>query len=194
MHITEHAKLRYVQRILDIPVEKEAKRFMKEHEEEITKKIRLFYMESKLFFKNLPLKKDGGDSRNIYLHKDVILLLSHDDQSIITLYRVITSEDEEQNIWNIHAYLKTVQARNEEIEKIRKQKKEQEDHSRNLEFMRERLKKQLAELETEIEESIGHSKELYVDAKKLKLENYDTVRKILYGFRHAKPKKKTFVG
>lgn len=85
MNATNHAKLRYVQRIIEIPDEKESRHYLAQHEEEVIKSI-LGLFENAIYIWTGKVM-DNRDDNNFYIHDDVILVLDQQKNSIITLYK-----------------------------------------------------------------------------------------------------------
>jgi hypothetical protein len=94
-----------------------------------------------------------------------------DKKEVITLFHVTLDSEDKLNSKKIKEYIKQIKINQDEIIKLNSKKEKQDTISRNLEYLIERTKEQLAQFEMEYEESKSMCIDLAAETKKLRMEN-----------------------
>lgn len=116
MIVTVHSMVRYAQRILGIVNEKEAKKYVNENKEELTKIILELKGKSKfLFFGAI----GDHEIRNFYLHEDILIVCNEKNESIMSILKLDYGFSEEINKNIIIGLLKDIEKRNNILENIK---------------------------------------------------------------------------
>jgi hypothetical protein len=178
LEIREHAKLRYVQRVMGIHDYREAQEFIKKNEYLVSYKVLEFYNDAKLLYKSYaPTRKETLD---YYTNKDFMIVVHPKGNEIVTLYNMTLQTEDDINQKLIKEYVNKITKNNKEINKIETIKKKQDKISCHLEYMIGRLKGTLdvSEYQVEFAQSIDKCKEYAAEQKKLRMENREMMTQL----------------
>jgi alpha-amylase/alpha-mannosidase (GH57 family) len=174
MEIRDHAKLRYVQRVLGIGNVKEARKYIKENEFEVAYRILEFINDSSLFYKSFAPSR--GETFDYYINGEVLIVMGREKSVVITLYHVTLDSKSKINSKKIREYIKQITKNNHLVKTLRIQHERQDKITSHLEYMIDRLRGEIDEskmvaFEIERNESIEKCKELIAQNKGLRVEN-----------------------
>lgn len=170
MKLSEHAKLRYVQRVIGIEDINEAKQYLNNNEYFISYKLLEFYNSSKPLYKNYaPTRKETLD----YFIKDDYLIVVNKKTEIVTLYNMTLETEDDINQKLIKSYVKTIKNNNYRINQIEIVKRKQDQESKHLEYLIDRLKNEIDIYKYELEFEISKEKciKYAAEQKELRMEN-----------------------
>lgn len=192
MKLTEHAKIRYVQRVLKIENEDEAKQYIKENESEVFSLMYKMYTNSTLIYKNYPPTLEAGSSQNIYLNDNIIIITTSLDEKIITLYHITLDLDKDENEMKIIKMIKEISSGEYELNSIKKANKSHGEYLKNLNFTINYLENQLLSLNEEYEKGLAKGLEMGQQLTKRKNERWKLMNELLYGFKKFDPKDRDY--
>lgn len=175
--LTHHSKLRCVQRVFGITNEQKARVFLLDNEEKVSYKLWEMLSESKLIYENFSY--DVGITNNYYLYGDFILITASDSRMLITLYKLKFNTKDITDNYLLNKYIKTISYNRDTIRRIKDRKKKVDSKSRSIELAIEKLKKQILELEIDLDESVGDAVALVEGRKSLTLENESVMQGIV---------------
>jgi hypothetical protein len=171
MEIRDHAKERYVQRVMGIKDIKEARKYVKENEFEVCYRLLEFINKSSVLYKSYaPTRKETFD---YYINGEVLIVMGKEKSEVITLYHVTLDSRNKINTMKIKKYIGKIRNNNNIINTLKGRQERQDKLSEHLEYMIDRLDGviEVIEFEREMKESIEKCKELATQTKQIRMEN-----------------------
>lgn len=138
MNVTNHAKLRYVQRIVGISDERESRNYLAEHNEEVSNQIIRIHEESEYVWSGIV---NNHKLSHFYINDDIVTVVNEEKQSIVTLYRCDFGFPESVN-------KNTIRNMMVEIRKLRKREQREEE---KIAQSRDKIQVQLDTVEMQIQ-------------------------------------------
>jgi ribosomal protein S17E len=169
--IGDHARQRYVKRVLGIEDGEKAKQYAIENIDKVTCLILDLLNNSSLLYKNYaPTRKEALD---YYINGELLIKL--DNNEVESMYYINLDSDKKTNSKKIKEYVNKIKQNNLRVEQINVLKEKQDENSLRLEYMIKRLQGKVAEdmideLSKEFEESIKKCKEYAAETKKLRID------------------------
>ncbi|MCK2000462.1 hypothetical protein MZM54_03525 [[Brevibacterium] frigoritolerans] len=197
MILTDHFKLRIVQRIIGIKNENKAKAYINENEDEVIAKSIKLIVGSRILHKDFhpAIRRYNEPTFDYYINGTVIIVLNRPQEAIptaITLYKAELEKDPIDNAYAVDSIVKIIRRNASEIRGLNSKKEKNEKHSRHLEFTVQKLKDDLPSsglatyiqsLEAEFASSIEISKKLWNQIRELKEQNRILMNNLLYGYK-----------
>jgi hypothetical protein len=174
MIIDGHVKFRFVQRIMGIKNESEAKRFISNNEFEVHYRIVEFINDADLLIENYaPSRKDTLD---YYINKETLIIMKLNKKEIVTLFDITLDSDSKQNSDKIRQYVKKVKRNNNDIKalkiKLNKQNAISDHHKYMINYLNGKIEESLMEnIEIDYQKSINICKDYAAQEKQLRMEN-----------------------
>lgn len=182
MVFSEHALLRFVQRVIGIKDESDALLFLENNKYEVYYKFLQMMNDSELLMKNFTTDENGGGTYNYLLNGDTLIVTTRTNV-VVTLYDVKVDSDESLNSEILSRYARRIKRNSDEVLKIKSKKNDNDIHSRELESAIARKEKELNELKSELEQAIEVGRSYATKGKDLRYENKALMEKIMYGFK-----------
>lgn len=178
--ITFHAKMRCAERIYQIS-EEESYHYAKKHKDKISSKIWELLSKATLIYQNFLWDAKRDITCDIYKFKSFVLITGVNEGKVITLYNTNFDIQDEENRMFAEKALRKINSNNSLIVENKSKKKKITQHTQHLEFMIERLRDQIADLEWEMAENIDAAKEKARIDKVLKNESRELVQALKNG-------------
>ncbi|MGG4434487.1 hypothetical protein AAXE64_07995 [Priestia megaterium] len=185
MIIRDHAKERYVERVMKITNKKEAKEYIQNNEFEVSFRIMEMLNNSELLHGNYAVSK-GKDTYSYYVLNDLLIVVHANGKEIITIYDLILDLKEESNLKMIKQHIKAIKHNIQAIKSKEIEKSKQDKETDNIEYMIKKTKEQLQNLEQLKEQSIIKCKAQVDEIKEVRYENRELMTKLMFGFREFK--------
>lgn len=182
MKFSDHALLRFVQRVLKIEDENEAWQYIQENKYEIYYRLLKLINESEVLIKNFVITGDG-QSYNYLIHNDILIVITSDKNVVVTLYDVKIDLNTQINSKLIQNYMKTIRRNNIKVSEKDVERKENDRTSRGLEALIKNKELELEQLKTELEINIEVSKNTAAETKKIRHQNRAIMEKIMFGYK-----------
>lgn len=185
MILTDHIKLRFVQRVLGIQDEFEATHYLNNNQYEVVYKIMELIAGSSLLCENFS-PNGTGEAFNYYINGTTIFVINRPQSNLpvaITLYDVEMDKDSFTNLKSMELNVKQLKQNNYQINILNSSKSKKDIRSRQLETTIDRCKSYLDSLEQELEKSVEDSKEDLLQIKDLKKQNREIMENLLYGYK-----------
>lgn len=183
MIFSNHALLRFVQRIIGIKDESDALIFLENNKYEVYYKFLQMMNDSQLLMKNFPNIENSGEVFNYLLNGDTLIVVSGAKNVVVTLYDVKVDADESINSEILSRHARRIKRNSNEVIKIKSKKNENDIHSRELESAIARKEKELNELKSELKQAIEKGRDYATKSKDLRYENNKLMKEIMYGFK-----------
>lgn len=184
MNIREHAKPRFVQRVLGIEGYAEANMYAQKNGKEVSKKILDFFNKSKvLHLHYAPTRKE---SMSYYINEDFIIIVKDRTNEIDTIYRITLLKDRDENLALVQRYRERIQANLNKVKRIEIVKQEQDKRSLELEIDKDYSTDSLAKFY----ESIQLCKSYAEQQKRLRTENRELMTRL---FRKLDEQKEVYI-
>lgn len=185
MFIKDHAKLRYVQRVMKTEDVKVAQDYVKKNEFEVSYRLLEMLNKAELIYTAYaPVK--GQNTYDYYVYEEFLIVTGMNKTELITLYDIIVDSNVEQNEKKIREYIKDIKRNINKINVANIQKEKQDQETVSLEFAIEQTNEYLAKLEQMRQKSIDKCKDQTKEIKSMRLENRELMTKILFGFKEFK--------
>lgn len=197
MLFSDHALLRFVQRIIGIEDEAKALTYLAENKFNIYYHFLMLINESEILMSSFS-PQGGGPTYKYMINGDTLVVISTSNNTVITLYDIKVDSNNSINSIKIERYTKIIRRNNAFAKKHEAQRKENDLKSRKLEYLIDYLNTHLAaefplgqhieQLKSELEQSIQYSVDLAANSKKLKHQNRELMIKVMYGFKRFSEK------
>lgn len=199
MILTDHFKLRIVQRIIGIKNENKAKAYINENEDEVIAKSIKLIVGSRILHNSFhpAIRRYNEPTFDYYINGTVIIVLNRPQEAIptaITLYKAELEKDPIDNAYAVDFIVKIIRKNTSGIRGLNSKKEKNDKHSRHLEFMVQKMKDDLPSsalaayiqsLEAELESSTEISKKLFNQIRELKEQNRILMNDLLYGYKKS---------
>lgn len=171
MEIRDHAKERYVQRVMGISNIKESKRIAKENNFEVSYRILELINGATVVFEGYaPTRKETFD---YYINKEILIVLKPFKKEVVTLFNVTLDHENHVNNKKIKEYVKQISKNNHMVRQLGLKQAKQDTITHHLEYMINRLRGEIDvnKFEIERDESIQICKDIAAQTKVFRLEN-----------------------
>lgn len=182
MIFSNHALLRFVQRVVEIEDESEALKYIEVYKYEVYYELLKLINESDVLFHRFSIDGEGKSYK--YLIKgDILIIISPAKNVVVSLYDIKVDSNEEANSEKVREYTKRIKRNKDAILKKESKKNENDMESRKLEYIIEHKERELEQLKSELNCSIDISKHIAAETKNLRHESRALMRKIMFGFK-----------
>lgn len=190
MIFSDHALLRFVQRVIGIKDESDALVFLENNKYEVYYKFLQIMNDSELLMKNFTIDENGGGTFDYLLNGDTLIVVASGRNVVVTLYDVKVDADESINSEILAKYAKRIKRNSDEVIKIKSKKKDNDIYSRGIESTIARKEIELEELKSELGQAIEVGRFYATKGKDLRYENKALMERIMFGFKEIQPSKK----
>jgi predicted CopG family antitoxin len=181
IQLTYHIQQRYVQRIMNIQNEEEARYYLAVNNADVIKKVYELFRASR-FIGRAPYEKTNNTICDFYITDEhVLLIVEHHTQTAVTLYPVKIKEKTIENSDEINRYLKQIAISDNRYGELNRIKESTDLLSRNIEYAIERKKAELETLEDELNKSIELSKSIKWEMTEAKRKSKDCLNRLRWG-------------
>ncbi|WP_101579901.1 hypothetical protein [Bacillus sp. T33-2] len=174
MEIRDHAKLRFVQRVMGKVNVQEAKTYIRKNEFEVVYKLLEFISQSELLFKGYaPARRDTLD---YYVNNETLIIMKPNKKELVTLFDITLDSEDRQNSEKIKQYVKKIKKNNYQVQIINGKQAKQDQITHHLEYMINYLdgdidNSKMESIREDRQRSIDICKDLAAQAKTLRMEN-----------------------
>lgn len=181
MILTEHAKMRYAQRVLGIESEEDALQYSRDNEVEVSYGLWSMYSKATMLFENYTYDVERDATGNVLIYKDIIIITSNHPQfKFITLWK---SDTADTGRLETQGFIKELNINKHETQSIKKRFTKLDRDIKYIDHSLEELNKQyefleLKRIEINKEFELSHQKR-----KDIKAQNRRIVRHLTHGFK-----------
>lgn len=182
MIFTDHAILRYVQRVLGYKDKAIALAYIKDNKYEVTYTLLNLVNNAKVLYESFSYE-GGGETCKYLIAGETLLVVSRNNNVLITMYDIKVSENRDMNRELVESYVREIKRNNDTVQKKNSKKTKFDLQSRNLEYAIKRKEEELAELHGELAKSIEDSRWYTTTGKELRHENRELMGELMYGYK-----------
>ncbi|WP_273125889.1 hypothetical protein [Bacillus weihaiensis] len=187
MFIRDHAKERYVERVVGVNEKKDIKKYIAEHNFEICFKIMEMVNEAELLHDSFAVSK-GATTYCYYINGDYLIVLTFNKKEVITIYNLVLDLKENKNHRLIKEHVKTIRKNINLIKRKEEIKNRQDNETMSIEYAIDLTRESLRKLESSREHSIETCVKMTKEIKEIRYENRELMTKLMFGFREFKEK------
>jgi hypothetical protein len=174
MNIREHAKPRYVQRVMGMSDHEVANKYAQKNNKVVSEKILEFFNDSEILHRHYaPTRKE---SMSYYINGDFMIIVKDKTNEIDTMYRITLLPDPEENKMLIQKYKYKIQSNLAKVQEIEEVKHIQDKESKRLE--EELYNSEDEKLRKQFLESIEKCKQYAAEQKELRMENRELMTRL----------------
>lgn len=177
LKLSYHSKLRCAQRVFDVTNEQEARNFLSDKEDKVSFKLWEMLSKSSLIYENFSY--DGTVTNNYYLYEDFLLVTDYPSKVFITLYKLKFDTEDIADSYLLNKHIKSINYNKNMMRRLAGKKILQDSRSRSIELAIEKLRNQIAELEIDLDESVGEAVTLKEGRRSLVLKNENIMKSII---------------
>jgi len=186
MNISEHAKLRYAERVLKV---QNPEQYIKKHELKVLKGILNMLNRSKLIYENFDWKDPTATPNDIYLSGKFLILMSPDSKGVVTMWSVYKNCTDFSELHDVNNIVNSISNSLEEMREMKNKKLKQDSRSRKLEFSIESLKEvadtndvlnHIESKENELTKSLKIAAKIQNELRKKKQQSRNLMHELMY--------------
>lgn len=182
MEFSNHAMVRYVQRVLGIKNKEDAQEYVNRNKYMVIFKLLKFVNESKLLYDKMTYK-GSSEVTEYRLNGDILIVIATNTNTVITIYDIQMDLDIRENRERLREFAKKIGKNRYDLIKIDSVKKKNDIETGKIKTTIDYLERNLEDLKKELEGSIQISKGYVSEMVKLKDENKKLMNDIMYGFK-----------